>query len=440
MRQLSVIAAAALVLQAGPLPARADTIQQRLDSYLESYARVGEFSGVAMIAHGDEVVAKSRIGYAVLSTRQALDWHTRFRIASLTKTFTAAAISVLQEQGKLSRTQALADFLPEFPNAKAITIEELLQHSSGVGVLEDPAYVTSEHSLADIVDAIGKRPSLFEPGKGARYSNEGYALLAAVIEKASGESYEQFLRHAEFSPLSLADTGVTLARWTADSHATGHLAADGAGGTIRSAFQVTWPGPGALHSSASDLLAWLKAERDNALFDFSGQGYPCGWGKRTYEGHSLIEQSGEIEGFVSYIAIYAADGYRVVLLSNIESGLLNRIGPDLEKVLFGGRPTQPPRVTATGLSGSSVDGVEGDYHSEQIPVPARIRLLHGQLMQSWGDSVFAHPLVTIDVNTLFGPVDFVTISLVRAPDGSVLSSNWSWDGSPPLAMTRSASH
>ena len=414
----------------------AAAIQERLDSYLRPYATAGEFSGVALIADDHAVLARTILGYSDFRSHARLSLETRFRIASLSKTFTAAAISILSARGKLKLNEPLSDFLPDFPNAKAITIEQLLLHQSGVGAIDDPRYVLSEVPLEDLVKEIAKRPTLFPPGTNAQYSNEGYILLAKVVEKASGKSYKQYVDDMILSPLHLKATGVTLKNWTVGPHADGYLASDGAGGVVAAPTMVTWPGPGALHSNVTDLLSWLKACRANRLFDFAGQRYPYGWGKRTYKGNAFIQQSGEIEGYVSYMAFYPQDGYYVVLLSNIESGLQNRIESDMSKVIYGGSPSAPPTIKPRPVTPDQIAVFVGDYRSPTIPAPAKIRLRDGKLVQSWDDSPFPHPLAAMATDTLFGPVDFVTISLPHGPDGAISSANWSWDGSPPLPMTR----
>jgi CubicO group peptidase (beta-lactamase class C family) len=362
--------------------------------------------------------------------------NTAFRIASLSKTFTAAAIAILTKQGKLEMGAPLSKFLPDFPNAGAITIEHLLLHESGVGELGAPVYVTSKMSLEDLVKGIATQPPQFPPGTKSQYSNEGYIVLAAVIEKVTGKSYAGYLRDAILAPLHLTASGVTLSKWRVDPHANGYLALDGAGGIVPAPFQVTWPGAGALHSSATDLLSWLRALKSNRLFDFEGQRYPYGWGKRSYEHRTLIEQSGEIEGYVSYTALYRQDGYFIVLLSNIESGLLNRIGSDMAKVIFGGSPSVPPTVSPQTVNAEQLGQFAGDYRTPTIPVAAKIRVHDGKLVQYWGDRPFAHPMAVIDDDVIFEPADFLTVTFVRDADRMIKGSDWSWDGSAPLPMTR----
>jgi CubicO group peptidase (beta-lactamase class C family) len=411
-------------------------IQQRLDSYLRPYAIAGEFSGVALLANDAGVVATTELGYSDFRTHRLVTPNTAFRIASLSKTFTAAAIAILIKQGKLEIGAALSNFLPDFPNAGAITIEHLLLHKSGVGALDAQVYVTSTMSLEDLVKGIATQPPQFPPGTKSQYSNEGYIVLAAVIEKVTGKSYAGYVHDAILAPLHLTASGITLAKWRVDPHANGYLALDGAGGIMPAAFQVTWPGAGALHSSATDLLYWLRALKTNRLFDFESQRYPYGWGKRSYEHRMLIEQSGEIEGYVSYIALYPQDGYYVVLLSNIESGLLNRIGPDMAKVLFGGSPSVPPTVSPQTVNAEQLAQFAGDYRTPTIPVAAKIRVYDGKLVQTWGDTPFAHPMAVIARDVIFEPADFLTVTFVRGADGMIKGSDWSWDGSPPLPMTR----
>src|SRR5262249_52037258 len=139
---------------------------------------------------------------------------TTFRVASLTKTFTAAATILLLNQGKLHLDDPLSRFLPDFPNGEHITVEHLLLHQAGVGTLDEPKFSHGALSLNTLVQQIKMQPPLFPPGTDGRYSNEGYLLLAAVIEKVSGMSYAEYLKRNIFDPLGMRSTGNFEARWT----------------------------------------------------------------------------------------------------------------------------------------------------------------------------------------------------------------------------------
>ncbi len=142
--------------------------------------------------------------------RSRLD--TKFRIGSITKQFTAAAILRLQEQGKLSVRDPLSKFIPDYPRGSEVTLHHLLTHTSGIhsytgkpNFLETvSAYTTPE----DLIKSFKNDPYDFDPGKKWLYNNSGYFLLGYIIEKVSGQSYGEFLKQQFFEPLGMKNTGV----------------------------------------------------------------------------------------------------------------------------------------------------------------------------------------------------------------------------------------
>src|SRR5262249_10550373 len=196
------------------LPAEAQTplgnsnkLAERLDDYLRPYLEVKDFSGVVLIAQGDTILAAKAYGMADFEAGVPNRIGTAFRIASLSKTFTAAAIAILIERGKVKLDDPLSRYIPDFPNGVKINVKQLLLHQSGVGQLDAPELLRNCSSTADLVERLKGVPPLFAPGTGGGYSNEGYLLLAAVIEKASGLTYESFLREDIFTPLGMSNYG-----------------------------------------------------------------------------------------------------------------------------------------------------------------------------------------------------------------------------------------
>ena len=137
---------------------------------------------------------------------------TPFRIGSVTKQFTSVAILKLQEDGKLSVSDRLSKFFPEFPRGGGVTLHHLLSHTSGIhSYTADPDFlkgVTKPVKAADLVEKISKAPFDFDPGKHLNYSNSGYFLLGLVVEKASGQPYGEYLQEKFFNPLGMKNTGV----------------------------------------------------------------------------------------------------------------------------------------------------------------------------------------------------------------------------------------
>ncbi|MBI3410424.1 MAG: beta-lactamase family protein [Planctomycetes bacterium] len=203
---------------------------------------------------------------------------------------------MLAEGGKLNLTSRLAEFYPKVPNAQDIQIVHLLGHRSGVAELDDPEIVRKGFSIDNLVDRLEKTVPEFKPGTRDRYSREGYLLLAAIIQRAGGVSYRDYLDKTIFAPLEMKDSGDAPAEWSFANAATGYVAGAGGKGIVPLPFvEAVTPGGGSLYSTAPDLLRWLETIRTNRLFKFEAQPYPYGWGRRKYSGHWLVEQSGLVE-------------------------------------------------------------------------------------------------------------------------------------------------
>lgn len=170
------------------------------------------FSGVVLVAKGDSVLVHEATGMADREHGVANSRETRFNTTSVGKMFAGVAIAQLVEQGKLGFDDTLAKVLPEYPNreaARKIVIRDLLTHSAGVPDVFQSARFTARHdfrSHLDMLPAFADAPLLFEPGKRFEYSNGGYAVLGAIVEKLSGTSFERYLREHVWMPAGMTHT------------------------------------------------------------------------------------------------------------------------------------------------------------------------------------------------------------------------------------------
>jgi beta-lactamase family protein len=177
-----------------------------VDAYMEPLVRSHDFAGAVLVARGDRVLFERGYGLANAELGVPNSPTTVFRIASLTKTFTAAAIVMLAERGVIHYDDSIATYLPGYPNGSRITIRHLLLHAAGVANPPYEEIVTRRLTLPQLIDQFRDRPLLFAPGTESRYSNAGYVLLAAAIERASGMSYGEFIRRNITEPLGLVST------------------------------------------------------------------------------------------------------------------------------------------------------------------------------------------------------------------------------------------
>jgi CubicO group peptidase (beta-lactamase class C family) len=205
-------AAALALLACTSSPALSQSIAGKLDSIVQHQGGTDSFSGVVLVARGDSTIYQRAVGIANRENRALMGLDTKLQTASVTKLYTQIAIRQLEQAGKLRLTDTLGTFLPRYPNADArrkVTVEHLLTHRSGIGSFWNENFMATAGSLRTIDDYIGLfqyDSLLFDPGTSQAYSNGGYLLLGAIIEKVSGQSYHEYLRTHIFEPAGMRNT------------------------------------------------------------------------------------------------------------------------------------------------------------------------------------------------------------------------------------------
>jgi CubicO group peptidase (beta-lactamase class C family) len=310
-------------------------VEAQLTPHIESYGRHrGErrkLSGYVLVAQHDQPVYARGFGFADRETRRAPTADTSFRIGSVTKQFTATAILLLAEDGKLAVTDTIGTHLPDYPAVGAgVTIHQLLTHTGGI-----PSYTSDQELMArrdqpitpaQLLATFWDKPLEFEPGTKFAYSNSGYAVLGAIIEKVSGTSYGEFLRTRLFEPAGMTRTVVGDAAGIED-RAEGY---EVDGDAIVRAHPIDMSMPfaaGAVRSTANDLVKWHRALEGDAILSAASkqllykpekQGYAYGWGVGDHDGHQVISHGGGIDGFLtSYMRIPDLDLVIVVWSNNM---------------------------------------------------------------------------------------------------------------------------
>lgn len=299
-----VLPACAAPTQGGGLT---DTeLAAKVDAYVAPLIANHDFSGVVLIARGEKILFEKAYGQANYELNVPHTLHSKFQIASLTKTFTAAAIVMLSVEGKLNYKDPLTKYVPDFPNGDRITLLHLLAHQSGVGNVKEQALPTGTVTLEELVDLIKRQPPLFSPGSQSRYSNAGFSLLAYVVQKASGMTYAEYLRCRIFAPLGMHDTGHFPEEKLTPHRVSGYVPGPLPEGICNAPrkdlnFAV---GSGSLYSTARDLHRWGIAVQTEKLFKRSSLPYPFGWGRLDRFGSKGVSQTGLINGFTSSLSIY----------------------------------------------------------------------------------------------------------------------------------------
>ena len=390
---------------------------------------MNDFSGTILILREGRDSVVRGFGYAdrarSISNRPA----TRFGIGSLTKTFTAAAIAILHERGLVSLDDTLGKFIHGFPHGSEITIRHLLAHSSGVpdyhSLPDYNARRAQPTTLAEFAAWIGTKPLDFRPGEKDSYSSSGYALLADVIERASGLTYAEFLRRNIFEPLGMTETGDLAERTKVPGLATGYDPGfPPAGVQSPPHMSATWlEGSGSLYSTVADLVRWARAVRDDRLYRLEALDYPYGWGKRTWLGRDLIEQDGRITlGYASHISIYPKDSVIVVILGNIQSAVTDRMRTDLAALAFG-EPYQVPELRSNANPRPALlVQYSGRYQvGPGFVMTVRAEGPHLSLAGPEGDFL---PLEPESDSTFFFRALYVGVRFDRDTAGAVADLNW----------------
>ena len=242
-------------------------IAPKVNEYMDSLVKAGWFNGTILIARDGKVFVSQGYGMANFELEVPNTPQTKFRLGSITKPFTAMAIMLLQERGKLSVQDSICKYVADCPAAwQSITIHHLLSHTSGLAKHDKAGdYLKTAMmpmTVAQLIDSFKNKPADFKPGEKYDYNNNGYILLGHVIEKVSGGSYEAFLRENIFAPLKMTDTGYDNHLPIIKNRAAGYMSE---GGKLFNAVYVDQSQPfaaGALYGTTGDLLRLDQALSD----------------------------------------------------------------------------------------------------------------------------------------------------------------------------------
>jgi CubicO group peptidase (beta-lactamase class C family) len=376
---LLALALSAASTQADAAAAAAPAPIPRVERIVQHYADLEDFMGAVLVARGDEVLFSKAYGSANLELNVPNTIDTKFRIGSVTKQFTAAAILLLEERGQLSVDDPVRKYYPDAPAAwDKITITHLVNHSSGIPNFTSlegfDAFNLAAHTPADIVGFFRDKPLEFEPGAEMRYSNSGYILLGVIIEKAGGQSYADFLARNIFEPLGLKGTGVDSTTTILPNRAAGYV--PGPNGRENAPFgDMSVPyAAGAMYSTVGDLHRWnqalyggqiLKPETIKRMVtpptlpNPSTYAFGLGIGKRADQ--TVYEHGGAIDGFNSYLSYFPSDRVTVVALANLNGPSANGIAAKLGEVMHGKAVVLPTERVAITLPARKLPEYAGTY-------------------------------------------------------------------------------
>ena len=358
------IAALSFLLLAQMLCAQAgnNITRQKIDSLLRTIYS-DSLPGISIgIVQNNALFFEHSYGVRDIKAKTPITANTNFNIASLTKQFTALAILQLSEQKKLSLTDKISLFFPDMNKkvADRITIQQLLTHTSGL--YDHYNYVNTkglQHGYnRDVYNAIKNLDSLyFISGSRFRYSNTGYCLLALVIEKISGISYNDYIKKYIFHPAGMKNTLVWNETATVSNEAKGYDKDSATGNFILSGpdehIFFSTEGDGGIYTSIHDYLLWLKALNEGNVFSkkiveqartlhFVIQseqkiGYGFGWFVDESAAHKIVYHSGDNGGFRTYSFTIPGEGFAIVIFSNRSDISVEDIAENIYHVLYPAR-------------------------------------------------------------------------------------------------------
>ena len=362
----------AFMLVATPAAAQDAT---RMDTIVRADADKGEFMGAVLVAKDGVILFDRGYGSANLEWKIPNDGDTKFRLGSVTKQFTAVSIMMLYDQGKLNLDAPIKAWFPDAPATwDKITIRHLLTHTSGIPNLTDfddfLKLKTLPTNVAGMIARFRDKPLDFQPGEKWSYSNSGYILLTAIVEKASGQGYAAFVTANIFKPLGMADSGYDSHAAVLPHRASGY--SPSANGPVNADYvDMTIPqGAGALYSTTHDLLKWqiglyggkLLKPATLAMLTTPGKGdYGFGIFIATKEGGRIFSHSGGIEGFNTWLGYDPERKITVVVLGNLNGGAPGRLGASLMTLARGGTVQLPGERVEVTLPPAALAAYAGTY-------------------------------------------------------------------------------
>ena len=352
----------------------------KLDEYLTRITPFG-FAGAVLVAKGGEIVINKGYGMADRAQGVPNTAETVFSTGSITKQFTAAGIMALEMQGKLNTYDPISKYLEGVLEDKAdVTLHHLLTHTAGVTIYSGFDYDAVHRD--ETVNSILGEPLKFTPGEKFEYTNSGYTLLAAIIERVSGQPYEEFLHEQLFEPAGMSFTGYRIPNWNE------RVVAHWYRGDIdnRTPLEKPYPywnliGNGAILSTTGDMYRWhlalqgegiLSSDAKKKLFSPFLINYAYGWDVRETEHGTLIEHNGgSMLGNSAEFMRYVDADVVLVLFCNQsyrERALCPAIKDKIEALAFGGDVAIPPSELSS--DSPALNAFKGDY---RLPSGGRIK-------------------------------------------------------------------
>lgn len=334
---------------------------QAIDDLVNKYYDYGQFNGSIMVSENGKVILSKGYGFAEMEWKIQNTPDTKFRLASVSKQFTAMLIMQLVEKGQISLDGKISDYLPYYRKdiGEIVTIQQLLTHTSGIfNYTNDPKVmqtkVRDQMSVQELVEELCSRELDFEPGTKYNYSNSGYVILGAIIEEVTGKKYEDVLQDNIFIPLNMTNSGYDHNSEIIENRASGYdKTMEGFSHSRYIDMSIPFSA-GALYSTVNDMYKWDQAlytdklvsmETLQQIFTPHLEGYGFGWHISDVDIGSikknLITHSGGIFGFNTIIMRFPEDNNCIVILNNYSNGNIRNLGNSIAAILYDQDYPQP---------------------------------------------------------------------------------------------------
>ena len=371
-------------------------ISAQLDEYLTAQATHFRFNGNVLVAENGEIIFQKSYGYADFDTKRLLNDSSVFELASVSKQFTATAILLLKDKGKLKLTDSLRQYFPELPYSD-INIYQMLTHTSGLPDYEEAMVEKWDHNKIafneDMIDFLAKEklPVLFAPGTKWEYSNTAYALLATIVEKISGQTFREYMAQNIFQPMQMKHTRIYNTRRslkdTIPNYAYGYVYDDSlkkyflpdSVADLKFVFYLDGiQGDGIVNSTTNDLLRWDRAVKNHTLLNESTQKemlkeqalvdtakqiyYGFGVSMKKSELGYVISHSGGWPGYTTSLSRIVDKDQTFIVLSNNNANS-PAISNTIQHILNGKPAVMPYQHKEIKMDSLSMEQFVGKYKS-----------------------------------------------------------------------------
>lgn len=412
--------------------AQTEAKYKKIDSLFNYLYQNERFMGAVQIREGNTVVFDKAYGLADVESKIEATPNTKYKIGSITKTFTAAMIFQLIEEKKLTLDTKLYKFYPKIKNAEKITIGDLLGHKSGIY-----NFTNEENFISEVVHPISKESMLaklanfepvFEPNTKAEYSNSNYILLGYILERITKKTYAENLNNRIITKIGLKNTSYFNTINAADQEAYSYELNDQKKlEKIKEWDASQADAAGALQSTSADLTLFIQALFEEKIINKSSlaemikldDGYGKGIFAAPFGDRTFYTHNGGIEGFTSTLGYYPKEKLGFSILMNFDNYSMNELVVSLLSIYYK-MPYEFPKLQSITVSESILKSYEGIYAAANFPLKITIKNVNGTLMgQATGQPSF--PLVAVsETEFLF---EQAKISIVFTKDGFEFSQS-----------------